>query len=149
MKKIKIALGLILLTLCSFGQIKVVSGVVNLRTSPEVTNNKIDAIPKGAAVTIITESEEHEYWTKIKYKGEIGYVKTEFLKDVTTKQDNYSSSSKNVKHYTNSKGTRVQSPTYYNSAPDGASAECYDGTYSFSQSRRGTCSHHGGVKKWL
>jgi hypothetical protein len=24
-----------------------------------------------------------------------------------------------------------------------------DGTYSFSQSRRGTCSHHGGVAKWL
>lgn len=34
-------------------------------------------------------------------------------------------------------------------APRGASALCKDGTYSFSQSRRGTCSHHGGVAQWL
>src|SRR5262249_26351548 len=31
--------------------------------------------------------------------------------------------------------------------PMGATAKCRDGTYSFSQSRRGTCSHHGGVAK--
>jgi hypothetical protein len=35
------------------------------------------------------------------------------------------------------------------SAPKGATALCADGTYSFSQHRRGTCSHHGGVKEWL
>lgn len=34
-------------------------------------------------------------------------------------------------------------------APEGASAKCRDGTYSFSQTRRGTCSHHGGVAVWL
>ncbi|HZQ29492.1 MAG TPA: DUF3761 domain-containing protein [Patescibacteria group bacterium] len=33
--------------------------------------------------------------------------------------------------------------------PNGASAICRDGTYSFSQHRRGTCSHHGGVAQWL
>ena len=33
--------------------------------------------------------------------------------------------------------------------PAGASARCRDGTYSFSQSRQGTCSHHGGVAEWL
>lgn len=26
---------------------------------------------------------------------------------------------------------------------------CRDGTYSFSQHRAGTCSHHGGVARWL
>ncbi|MGA2644526.1 MAG: DUF3761 domain-containing protein [Candidatus Sulfotelmatobacter sp.] len=31
----------------------------------------------------------------------------------------------------------------------GATAQCRDGSYSFSQSRRGTCSHHRGVAKWL
>lgn len=31
----------------------------------------------------------------------------------------------------------------------GATAQCRDGSYSFSQHRRGTCSHHGGVAKWL
>lgn len=54
-----------------------------------------------------------------------------------------------VKYYTNTDGNRIQSPTYYDSAPAGASAECNDGTYSFSQNRRGTCSGHGGVAQWL
>ena len=35
------------------------------------------------------------------------------------------------------------------SAPTGASAQCKDGTYSFSAHRRGTCSHHGGVATWI
>lgn len=33
--------------------------------------------------------------------------------------------------------------------PAGATAICNDGTYSYSQHRRGTCSHHGGVATWL
>ena len=28
-------------------------------------------------------------------------------------------------------------------------AICRDGTYSYSQTRQGTCSHHGGVAEWL
>jgi hypothetical protein len=53
--------------------------------------------------------------------------------------------------YMNSQGVWVPSPqrTAGDSAPPGATARCRDGTYSFSQSRRGTCSHHGGVAKWL
>ena len=34
-------------------------------------------------------------------------------------------------------------------APPGATARCNDGTYSYSQHRSGTCSHHGGVAAWL
>lgn len=30
----------------------------------------------------------------------------------------------------------------------GASAICKDGWVSYSANRRGTCSHHGGVRKW-
>lgn len=33
--------------------------------------------------------------------------------------------------------------------PKGATALCRDGTYSHSKHHRGTCSHHGGVAKWL
>ena len=53
--------------------------------------------------------------------------------------------------YTNSQGNRVRSPTRTpdNRPPAGATAQCRDGTFSFSQSRRGTCSHHGGVARWL
>jgi hypothetical protein len=53
-------------------------------------------------------------------------------------------------YYTNSRGARVQRPTFSeNGPPAGATAQCRDGSYSFSQSRRGTCSHHGGVSRWL
>ncbi|MBQ6486711.1 DUF3761 domain-containing protein [Candidatus Saccharibacteria bacterium] len=49
--------------------------------------------------------------------------------------------------YKNSAGNTVCRPASTNTG--GATAICRDGTYSYSQSRRGTCSHHGGVKKWL
>lgn len=48
--------------------------------------------------------------------------------------------------YQNSSGNYVPSP---GSNPDGATARCNDGTYSYSQHRQGTCSHHGGVAEWL
>jgi hypothetical protein len=53
------------------------------------------------------------------------------------------------KSYTNMNDEVVQSPTRYAQAPEGACALCGDGTYSFSRNRRGTCSRHGGVAKWL
>lgn len=55
----------------------------------------------------------------------------------------------NDNYYTNVDGNQVHSPAYSNNVPAGASAICRDGTYSFSQNRRGTCSGHGGVAQWL
>lgn len=63
-------------------------------------------------------------------------------------------------HYRNSAGNCIPSPRRPRSGqaqgalsappvPAGATARCRDGTYSFSQSRRGTCSGHGGVGRWL
>lgn len=62
-----------------------------------------------------------------------------------------SSGLSNNDYYVNSQGNTVHSPAYStnNSVPAGASARCGDGTYSYSQSSRGTCSHHGGVAQWL
>src|SRR5437660_1265621 len=53
----------------------------------------------------------------------------------------------NNNYYINSQGNEVHSPANSTdgSIPAGATAKCGDGTYSFSQSHRGTCSHHGGV----
>lgn len=51
--------------------------------------------------------------------------------------------------YVNSYGNTVCRPYESSGAPAGATAQCKDGTYSFSQSRRGTCSGHGGVAVWL
>lgn len=51
-------------------------------------------------------------------------------------------------YYTNSSGHRVHRPVFSDKKPDGATAKCADGSYSFSQHRRGTCSYHGGVIQW-
>jgi hypothetical protein len=54
-------------------------------------------------------------------------------------------------HYINKDGQAVHSPSKSKSGkvPDGASAQCRDGSYSFSQHHSGTCSRHGGVARWL
>jgi hypothetical protein len=51
--------------------------------------------------------------------------------------------------YVNSDGDCVHRPVAAATAPERASAQCNDGTYSFSEHRQGTCSHHGGVAEWL
>ena len=54
-----------------------------------------------------------------------------------------------IRYYTDIDQHVVQAPTRYTIAPANATALCWDGTYSFSHHSRGTCSRHGGVKKWL
>jgi len=153
MKKLIILIGLIFLTIFSFGQVKITTGNVNFRTSPEITENKICVVPKGTELSVVQEATVYEYWTRVTYNGTEGYVHNDFIKDKSTVSNNLETNTNNtkdgVKYYYNSKGEKVQSPTHYDSAPAGATAECNDGTYSFSHSRRGTCSHHGGVKRWL
>ncbi|NID05110.1 DUF3761 domain-containing protein [Luteibacter jiangsuensis] len=53
--------------------------------------------------------------------------------------------------YVNRQGQIVHRPAHTDTgqAPAGASAKCRDGSFSFSASRRGTCSHHGGVARRL
>lgn len=62
--------------------------------------------------------------------------------------------------YINSDGNCIHRPVASNArsaglgfigqtAPAGATAQCRDGAYSFSQHRSGTCSGHGGVNHWI
>ena len=51
--------------------------------------------------------------------------------------------------YINVDGQRVPSPVFTDRRPAEATARCRDGSYSFSQHRQGTCSHHGGVAEWF
>ena len=53
--------------------------------------------------------------------------------------------------YVNKSGQEVHRPAHSKTgaAPDGATAKCRDGTYSFSTHHSGTCSRHGGVATWL
>src|SRR5438128_1603979 len=46
-------------------------------------------------------------------------------------------------------GGLVSGPVARGDAPPGATARCNDGTFSFSQTHSGTCSHHTGVAAWL
>jgi hypothetical protein len=54
-------------------------------------------------------------------------------------------------HYRTKDGHEIHSParSTHDQVPAGANAKCRDGTYSFSQHRRGACSHHGGVLNWI
>ncbi|MGC2234934.1 MAG: DUF3761 domain-containing protein [Pyrinomonadaceae bacterium] len=51
---------------------------------------------------------------------------------------------------TESKTSKTPSPvtTEKQIPTSGATARCRDGSLSYSQNRRGTCSHHGGVAEW-
>jgi len=77
----------------------------------------------------------------VNIQSDDGKVKAQ---EETYNEDNLS----NDNYYINSAGNKVHSPAHAPSKPAGASAKCRDGTYSFSQNRRGTCSHHGGVAEW-
>jgi hypothetical protein len=51
--------------------------------------------------------------------------------------------------YVNSDGHWVHRPAKDNNGrPQGDTAVCRDGTYSFSEHRTGTCSYHRGVDHW-
>lgn len=53
-------------------------------------------------------------------------------------------------HYHSQDGSEVHQPAHTRDGrkPEGASAHCRDGTWSFSHTHRGTCSRHGGVASW-
>ncbi|MFA6106273.1 MAG: DUF3761 domain-containing protein [Patescibacteria group bacterium] len=80
---------------------------------------------------------------KVEVKKKVEGVKVETKKEIPAEVP-----LSNDNTYINSAGNEVHSPAFAPSIPAGASAKCRDGSYSFSQSRRGTCSHHGGVAEW-
>lgn len=147
---------ILVLDLSAQPQLKITTANINFRSTPSIENNIICVIPAKTLLLIDYENQLYEDWIKTQYHGKTGYVFTKYLKTPVTGnnytlsgEDQKSDNNTKVKYYTNTRGEKVQSPTYYKSPPAGATAECRDGTYSFSKSRRGTCSHHGGVKRWL
>jgi hypothetical protein len=52
-------------------------------------------------------------------------------------------------HSTTGAEPRGDETTGKHTDPTGATAQCKDGSYSHSQRHSGSCSHHGGVAKWL
>jgi uncharacterized protein DUF3761 len=54
----------------------------------------------------------------------------------------------NNNHYVNRSGHIVHSPSCGQETGLHHTAECRDGSTSFSEHHQGTCSHHGGVAHW-
>jgi len=118
------------------------TAAVSLRAKPDPTSRSLGRLAAETPVQVVACENG---WCQTAVNGLNGFLPRLSL----SAEPN--GSFKEGSGYTNSKGNRVRSPTRTpdNQPPAGASAQCRDGTYSFSQSRRGTCSHHGGVAKWL
>ncbi len=116
---------------------------VRLREKPFPTARAVAVLPHGTAVRLHTCSQG---WCSVAASKLAGYTLEEFL---TARAPERATSE--GRGYINSQGEWVPSPTRTadSQPPAGATAHCRDGTFSFSRTRRGTCSHHGGVAEWL
>ena len=149
MKKFVIILLLVCTAFASFakGVVRTTTTDLNLRVDASSTSRVILTIPQGTQVYL--QEDCNCVWVFVTYNGYCGYVNAQYLTKSVPANTTTAVAQEPIRHYTNSYGNTVQSPTRYNKAPAGATALCRDGSYSFSQSRRGTCSHHSGVAKWL
>jgi uncharacterized protein YraI len=117
---------------------------LNIRSGAGSSYTILHTIPSGQQVDVLYKAGGS--WVAVDYSGIKGFVNSNYL----TGYPKHSQHIKTVPHYyKNIDGDRIQSPTHSDRAPNGATAVCNDGTYSFSRNRRGTCSHHGGVDYWL
>jgi uncharacterized protein YraI len=117
--------------------------IVTVRAKPFANSEALGRVDAVVPVHLYTCSVG---WCSIATTRLSGYVLQEYLSSQPTPVTQRAG-----RGYINSRGEWVPSPTSTpnDSQPVGASARCRDGTYSFSRSRRGTCSHHGGVGAWL
>ena len=82
--------------------------------------------------------------------GYFGYLTRTDANRIADAHPEWMTTLSNNGYYNNVNGNSVSRPAYSsNGIPAGATAECRDGTYSFSLHHSGTCSHHGGVSQWL
>jgi len=116
--------------------------IVTVRAKPLANAQSLGRVDAGVTVRRYSCSAG---WCRIARGRLAGYALEEYLSSQPTTPPQRAGPG-----YTNSRGEWVPSPTRTpnDSPPPGASARCRDGTYSFSRSRSGTCSHHGGVGQW-
>src|SRR6266516_5034579 len=119
------------------------TAIVTIRAKPFANAQALGRVDAAAPVRLYTCSVG---WCTVATGRLAGYVLEEYLSSQPTPPPQ-----RPRPGYINSRGEWVRSPTRTpnDSPPAGASARCRDGTYSLSRSRRGTCSHHGGVSQWL
>ena len=130
-----------------FGQDSVVPAYTShqtwLRQEPSPVGRVVAMLPSGAIVRVGSCGGA---WCEAEFRQFHGFVEAAAVGTSTPREPVDAG-----RGYINSRGQWIPSPTWTVSGqpPDGATAQCADGAFSFSQSRRGTCSHHGGVQLWL
>ncbi len=95
-------------------------------------------------------------WVNGYYRGDGTYVQGHYRSAPDGNPYNNYSTEGNVNPYTGATGTARPAPNTrsgystpsYGTPATQPTAVCRDGTYSYSQSRSGTCSYHGGVARW-
>lgn len=117
---------------------------------PEVSTNSYSFKLKDASSSVLNSINYRNNSNTLNTSTK-GNHQSDYSNNEITVPPNYNDSYHNtqINYYTNTDGITVQSPTYYQSIPEDATAICRDGTYSFSLNTRGTCSRHGGVERWL
>ncbi|HEY2094084.1 MAG TPA: DUF3761 domain-containing protein [Thermoanaerobaculia bacterium] len=118
---------------------------VPLYSAPTARSRVVATVPAGVQLSIKSCSKA---WCTTSWNGAKVWVAR---RDLGAPKSGEATPKRNGKGYSvNSDGKRIPSPQMSPSGPPaGATAQCNDGSYSFSAHRRGTCSHHGGVRQWL
>ena len=129
------------------GRVAITRVATPLREAPSVESPALATIPPKTTVVATSCTDG---WCTVEYDNRAGHVIQVFLRFSPDAAPQPLASS-GGRGYTNSRGEWIPSPTRTSNGqpPAGASAKCRDDTFSFSRSRRGTCSHHGGVAQWL
>ena len=133
----------------------------NLRDRPSTTGTITNTVEKGDLL-ILVNSNPVGPWYRVRESKSApelwihgNAIALLYTDDVTVtnsdaaERPRRTSTPPSGKSYVNVDGVRVPSPVFSDTRPAGATARCRDGSYSFSQHRRGTCSHHGGVAEWF
>jgi uncharacterized protein YraI len=119
------------------------SQAVVLRASPRARSATLATLASGEPVEVSACSAT---WCNAKWRGRDGWIARRDL----TLLEKAPAQANSGRGYRSSDGHWVPSPQQSpNGPPPGASAQCNDWTYSFSRHHSGTCSHHGGVRRWL
>lgn len=133
----------------------------NLRDRPSRSGNVLTTVTKGDLLSLI-DATPIGPWYRVRdsRSDSEGWVHDNTISLLQTTESTSADESSSQRprrtlppvsgrSYVNVDGVRVPSPVFSDTKPAGATARCRDGSYSFSQHRRGTCSHHGGVTEWF
>ncbi|HEV8432069.1 MAG TPA: DUF3761 domain-containing protein [Thermoanaerobaculia bacterium] len=114
-----------------------------LHAAPRAGSRVIAIVPAGVRLSVDCSKS----WCSTSWNGAAAWVAK---RDVSAPNGDPGKQKTTGRGYINSDGKRIPSPQLSPSGPPaGATAQCNDGSYSFSRHRSGTCSHHGGVRQWL